>query len=645
MAWNDAVVTNIGMNLLAQTAGGTALTICSAKSGSTAVDTSALVPQNDVSEPKKAVQITGSEVKENRVKISVRVTNSGVAESYVIKQIGLYAKQAGSEEEKLVAVIQDSTGETIPTESENPNFQIDFAFSVVVANAENITVTAASEAYVSVEDFNEKLSSKQDNLYTLGSGNPVVMDGLQGGVPFSEITIDGKNIFDGSLTVGMVATANGTIVASKKYISTTNLISVESNTRYIAQNSENKTLDAVVYFDKNKSVIGHTYTSAAGFNSFTTPDKCSFIMWRYLFDTDQDDTSALTNIQLEEGGAITSYEPPITGRELTLNVNGTEYKITPDSNPYTVPNDIRQLEGRSTLSITNAAVAKLNVTGVVSNKVVEKIWDEFKKLDDSAYTGDAKTLDGKSDSDFAVCQSVSDIDGITESGLYRITSSAGLLLHITWDANYMLQIRNINGSRLSWRTKTGTWGAWSDVADGGNADTVDGLHATNLMTLSADGTPHGALYPVYCKFNVKNDDRFYIGVGDGYDTKVRVGMADDAGSVQGYTALDLIAAAASGAHVSGSVSCPSGVDASTEAIATVNLGFKPSVIFATITPYLASSTKDFRTTSVIINNDTAKRIYSFYDSALITRTNNGFTVNYGKSAVHQGPTIDYIAFK
>ena len=187
------------------------------------------------------------------------------------------------------------------------------------------TVYLLSESGGNVEISGEHYYRPFDSAAVTGGkavGNPVVMDGLQGGVPFSEITIEGKNIFDGSLTVGMVATANGTIVASKKYISTTNLISVKPNTRYIAQNSENKTLDAVVYFDKNKSVIGHTYISAAGFNSFTTPDKCRFIMWRYLFDTDQDDTSALTNIQLEEGDSITSYEPPITGRELTLNVCG-----------------------------------------------------------------------------------------------------------------------------------------------------------------------------------------------------------------------------------------------------------------------------------------------------------------------------------
>ena len=244
------------------------------------------------------------------------------------------------------------------------------------------TVYLLSESGGNVEVSGEHYYRPFDSAAVTGGkavGNPVVMDGLQGGVPFSEITIDGKNIFDGSLTVGMVATANGTIVASKKYISTTNLIFVKPNTRYIAQNSENKTLDAVVYFDKNKSVIGHTYTSAAGFNSFTTPDKCSFIMWRYLFDTDQDDTSALTNIQLEEGGAITSYELPITGRELTLNVNGTEYKITPDSNPYTVPADIRQLEGKNTLYIADSG-ARLSVRYSKANAELKRIWDKLDEL-------------------------------------------------------------------------------------------------------------------------------------------------------------------------------------------------------------------------------------------------------------------------
>ncbi len=232
------------------------------------------------------------------------------------------------------------------------------------------TVYLLSESGGNVEVSGEHYYRPFDSAAVTGGkavGNPVVMDGLQGGVPFSEITIEGKNIFDGSLTVGMVSTGNGTIVAVKKYISTTNLISVKPNTRYIAQNSENKTLDAVVYFDKNKSVIGHTYTSAAGFNSFTTPDKCRFIMWRYLFDTDQDDTSALTNIQLEEGDVITSYEPPITGRELTLNVCGKNLLKYPYKAVFPIANQngLSATENDGIITIDGEMTASSNNTQIL----------------------------------------------------------------------------------------------------------------------------------------------------------------------------------------------------------------------------------------------------------------------------------------
>ena len=152
------------------------------------------------------------------------------------------------------------------------------------------------------------------------------LDGLQGGIPFSEIVVSGKNIFYGQLVVGMVGTTAGVIDSTSpgttRYLSTTNLIPVKPNTQYTAQNAENKTLDAVVYYDENESLIGHTYISAAGFNSFTTPDNCKFVRWRYLFDSVQSDTSGLTNIQLEVGDTATEYEPPIIGQEITLTACG-----------------------------------------------------------------------------------------------------------------------------------------------------------------------------------------------------------------------------------------------------------------------------------------------------------------------------------
>lgn len=70
-------------------------------------------------------------------------------------------------------------------------------------------------------------------------------------------------------------------------------------------------------------------------------------------------------------------------------------------------------------------------------------------------------------------------------------------------------------------------------ANGGNADTVDGSHAWNLQTLSADGNTHGSVFNMYCKHNVLGDGKFYIGVTDGYERNVAVGYAENADTVSG----------------------------------------------------------------------------------------------------------------
>ena len=64
------------------------------------------------------------------------------------------------------------------------------------------------------------------------------------------------------------------------------------------------------------------------------------------------------------------------------------------------------------------------------------------------------------------------------------------------------------------------------ATNAGNADTVDNMHAWNLSTLSANGDSHGTTYPMYCRFNVLGDNRFYIGVGGGYERSVAVGFSE-----------------------------------------------------------------------------------------------------------------------
>ena len=71
--------------------------------------------------------------------------------------------------------------------------------------------------------------------------------------------------------------------------------------------------------------------------------------------------------QLEIGSAATEYEP----------YSGAEYTITPDTNPYIIPNDIRQQDG---LNVVSVSEGEISVTGVRKNAAVKKIWDKIDEL-------------------------------------------------------------------------------------------------------------------------------------------------------------------------------------------------------------------------------------------------------------------------
>lgn len=74
--------------------------------------------------------------------------------------------------------------------------------------------------------------------------------------------------------------------------------------------------------------------------------------------------------QLEIGSTATPYEP----------YNGAEYTITPDCNPYVIPNDIRQQDGLNNISVSAGG---LSVVGVQKNAAIKRIWDDM---------GDVKTV-------------------------------------------------------------------------------------------------------------------------------------------------------------------------------------------------------------------------------------------------------------
>ena len=73
-----------------------------------------------------------------------------------------------------------------------------------------------------------------------------------------------------------------------------------------------------------------------------------------------------------------------------MNVNGTEYTITPDSNPYVIPNDIRQQYG---LNVVSVSEGELSVTGVRKNAAVKKIWDKIDELTTAIIVSNGETIE------------------------------------------------------------------------------------------------------------------------------------------------------------------------------------------------------------------------------------------------------------
>ena len=58
------------------------------------------------------------------------------------------------------------------------------------------------------------------------------------------------------------------------------------------------------------------------------------------------------------------------------------------------------------------------------------------------------------------------MDNISNTGVYAISGTPNLLFHMTWDNNFMTQIRNSIDGTLFYRTKSaGTWHEWEKLID------------------------------------------------------------------------------------------------------------------------------------------------------------------------------------
>ncbi|MBP0983103.1 MAG: hypothetical protein J6A19_05190 [Oscillospiraceae bacterium] len=159
MGWNNAVITNSGLSLIAQAVSGGTLTITSAGLGGGTVDTTALMAQTALTTPLTVPAVISAKgTLDNGLTVRVQIRNTGVTAAQRMKQVGLFAKLSDNDP-VLFAIMQDDIGEEIPPAAEYPDFMIEFTAAVAVSNTDNIVVTISSSAVITRGALDEELKN------------------------------------------------------------------------------------------------------------------------------------------------------------------------------------------------------------------------------------------------------------------------------------------------------------------------------------------------------------------------------------------------------------------------------------------------------------------------------------------------------
>ena len=165
MAWNEAVVTNSGLELLTKCVMGGSVEITSAVGGESVAPTVSLLAVKEIAAPNHLLHMAKIDRLENGVRVNVRAQNTGLSEGYRLRQIGIFAKIAGSDDEPvLLALIQDKDGEEIPTEEENPEYLLEYDFVIPLGNAENISVSVTPNTFAALDDLEPMNRHIEDNI-------------------------------------------------------------------------------------------------------------------------------------------------------------------------------------------------------------------------------------------------------------------------------------------------------------------------------------------------------------------------------------------------------------------------------------------------------------------------------------------------
>lgn len=254
------------------------------------------------------------------------------------------------------------------------------------------------------------------NSDVTASGNPVQMYDLQDGVPFSEMVVSGKNlpITGRDLTVNVCgknlvdttkytpkSTSAINSVIDENGIVTVNADSTVTNSTVVEpiripisilkkectlsltwydgtindMTEKQKISGRVLFYDSTGTFIAGSseypiveaskgVNKIISFSKISIPENAAEFSVNFWIAENKKLTNFRYGLQLEYGFTATAYEP----------YHGSTTTITPDSNPYVIPNDIRQADGLNNISVSEGEISAI---GVRKNEAVKHIWQNL----------------------------------------------------------------------------------------------------------------------------------------------------------------------------------------------------------------------------------------------------------------------------
>ena len=159
--WEQAVVTNVGAQVLAKWAAGGTLIIDSAKAGAGTVDVTRLREQTALTEEKATLSIVGKKAQDTGTEFRVQLQAASAA--YTAKQIGIFG-HLGTGNSVLLALYQDETGIAVPSKAEMPDFVYAFYATIQGSNTGDISVTVDASALVSKATLETAVAEMQESV-------------------------------------------------------------------------------------------------------------------------------------------------------------------------------------------------------------------------------------------------------------------------------------------------------------------------------------------------------------------------------------------------------------------------------------------------------------------------------------------------